>query len=298
MELVQNTTALTEEGYISRADSARLRYSKTSFTKNPEAYLVFVNGRSEWIEKYPQLFNELQLPPHISCLTFDHRGQGRSDGRRGTIDSYETYADDSKAVIDHVVGDLPYAVLSHSMGGLITLYSIMTGRISPKSVVLSAPLLQLRNRPVPRLIANPLSSLLVKMGLSNIASGAGRYDTCRFARNRLTHSRDHYSRVVATPYPCPSASFGWVQATFLAIEAIFQKELLRSYETPTLILGASEEKVVDNSGLSEWIKQAGQCSPAPIQFQMIQGARHELLGEIPTYRDQALKATKAWIAKY
>ena len=56
------------------------------FTQQAECkrFVLFVNGRSEWIEKYHYLPELLQLPSDCGFLTLDHRGQGASGGTRGS----------------------------------------------------------------------------------------------------------------------------------------------------------------------------------------------------------------------
>src|SRR6478735_11307317 len=57
--------------------------------------VLFLNGRSEWIEKYfelPELFN---LGDDTIWITLDHRGQGDSGGPRAYVASYADYAADA-----------------------------------------------------------------------------------------------------------------------------------------------------------------------------------------------------------
>ncbi|MEZ4742362.1 MAG: alpha/beta fold hydrolase [Bdellovibrionota bacterium] len=113
-------------------------------------YLVFLNGRTEYIEKYSYLPKDFKLPKDFAFLTLDHRGQGASGGARGHIDSYESFIDDAKIVIDNVVKDTPYIMVCHSMGGLVGLLGHLNQTFSAKKLILSSPLLGLPDKPMPK----------------------------------------------------------------------------------------------------------------------------------------------------
>jgi lysophospholipase len=277
-------------------DSLDLRYAvHYAGAGVPARFVVFLNGRTEWIEKYLYLARDLGLPDDTAFLTMDHRGQGASGGARSYVEDYDDFAKDVAKVLAEAVGDKPYAVLSHSMGGLIALYATLTGRIAPRALVLSSPLLGLPDRPVPRPLAKPLAKALSAAFLGAVSSGGGKFTETPFEQNRLTHAVELYKRMQKTPYPCPGATFGWVAASFRAIDVCFDPRRLAGLTVPTLVLGGTDESVVDRAAFQRWVKAASEHAKADVQLRVIPGARHELFSEIPSYYDQALAAARDWL---
>ena len=57
------------------------------------------------------------------------------------------------------------------------------------------------------------------------------------------------------------------------------------------------EKVVDPQGWSIWSQKARKHSSNSGDFQLVQGARHELFHEIAKYKSQAMKLYQAFAKK-
>lgn len=278
-------------------DTVNIRYGVLG-SKNADYYVIFLNGRTEWVEKYAYLPDDLELSANTTFVAVDHRGQGGSGGARSYVDSYDTYASDLREVVQKVTNGKPYAVVAHSMGGLIGLYATITGKIKPECLVLSSPLLGLPDQPVPRQIAKPLSRLLDAVGLGNVSSGGGNYSRIAFEHNKLTHDIDLYRRMQESPYKIPGATFGWVTATFDAIDVVFDSERLKNFHTPTLLMVGSEEKVVDPEAIRKWVAINVDRSDLTVLFRLISGGKHELLSEIPKYYEQALRHVRKFLDEH
>jgi len=272
-----------------------IRYGRVVKEKEPTHYVVFLHGRAEWIEKYAYVQADLALPKHVGFLTLDHRGQGGSGGTRAFIDSYDTYVSDVLQVIEKFTAGKPYVLVAHSMGALISLYGTITGRLTPRSLVLSSPFLGLPSRPVPTPIARPLSRALSNLGLGGLSSGAGDFGRAAFADNKLTHRADLYQRICAAPYKIPGATFGWVSASFQAIDTCFNQENLKKLATPTLVLAPSLENVVDPDCARRWALAAQSNAPAEVRLDVFHNARHELFSELPEIYCEAITSTRKWI---
>ena len=59
-----------------------------------------------------------------------------------------------------MIQDAPYALLAHSMGGLIGMHGILKGKLHPKAAVLSSPLLAMPEKPVTPKLARPIAKVL------------------------------------------------------------------------------------------------------------------------------------------
>jgi alpha-beta hydrolase superfamily lysophospholipase len=275
-------------------DTVNIRYGMCGNEK-AERYLFFLNGRTEWVEKYSYVPFDLSIPSNTTFVAIDHRGQGGSGGARAFVETYDDYASDLKAVVEKVADGKPYAILAHSMGCLIGLYATMAGKINPECLLLSSPLFGLPDKPVPTSIAKPLSKLLTTFGLANVSSGGGNFSRSKFEDNKLTHDIDLFKRMQDSPYKVPGATFGWVSATFAAIETIFDEEKLKNFRTPTLVLCGSEEEVIDPNSVRRWVHINSERNGLDVRYHMISGGRHELLSEIPAIYSQAITYIKGFL---
>lgn len=275
-----------------------LRYAVLPPKAAAKRWLVLLNGRSEWIEKYAYVAADLGLPQDCGFLTMDHRGQGASGGARAYVDSYDSYSRDVAKVINEATGGAPYAIMAHSMGGLIALYGNLVHQLTPKAMVLCSPLLGLPERPIPSPIARPLSKALTVLGLGPVSSGSGDFTANDFANNRLTHDRDRYERMKKCPYPIPGATFGWVAATFKATDYVFDPAVQSQMTAPTLVIGGTAEAVVNGGEFRRFTDLASKHAKVPVSLRLIPGAKHELLSEIPEYYEPTLTAARAFLADF
>lgn len=96
------------------------------------------------------------LESRFTCISFDHRGVGRSDPPRGEI-GVEQMAADSRAILDAEHIDSAH-VVGHSLGGLVALQLALDARERVKSLAL------LCTFPSGKLAA-PLTGRMMSLGL-------------------------------------------------------------------------------------------------------------------------------------
>jgi alpha-beta hydrolase superfamily lysophospholipase len=280
------------------ADTLDLRYATyVPGGGTPKRWLVFLNGRTEWIEKYVYVFDDLKLPAGTGVVTMDHRGQGASGGARSYVSHYDWFASDVARVVAEATGGKPYVLAAHSMGALIGLYATLKGAISPRSLVLASPLLGLPKDPLPHAIGKPLAQILTTLRFGAVSSGIGKHAGTAFEDNKLTHHPELYARMRASPYNASGATFGWVTASFHATSFCFESAALAKLAAPTLVLAGSDDRVVDLDAIPAWVQRAAEHAPVNVQLLMIPGGRHELYSETDEYYRPALAATRAWVLK-
>jgi lysophospholipase len=258
-------------------------------------FVILMNGRTEYLEKYNYFVDDLDLPPDCHLLTMDHRGQGASGGARGHIDSYDTFCKDTARIIEKVVQSRPYIMIAHSMGGLITLYGSLEGHFRPEKMLLFSPLLGLRDDPMPKPLARKLASAVAGLGVGHISAHFGQNNKTNFDKNKLTHSIDRYMRIQSAPHQIPSVTFGWVHASFCAIDAIFNADKIKNLNSDVSIIGSPDDKVVDPTAWQRWVKTATPLTKRHVEFELLHGAKHEILSEIPPYYDHALEHAKNFV---
>lgn len=125
------------EGRFGASDGSSNRFKWYEHIGRDDAYVIFLNGRSEFVEKYDFLFTSLREFPEtlsdeqtladlpVSVITLDHAGQGESvQGRTaGHIDDFDTFVEDLRLLISTIRkfedARKPIYIVSHSMGGLV-----------------------------------------------------------------------------------------------------------------------------------------------------------------------------------
>jgi acylglycerol lipase len=107
----------------------------------PRGFLVIVHGLGEHSGRYDNITNELK-GKNISIYALDHRGHGRSGGKRGHIDSFMDYVYDLKLFIDLIKeenSEIPLVMLGHSLGGVIATKYALAYSEDLNALVLSSP---------------------------------------------------------------------------------------------------------------------------------------------------------------
>jgi len=111
---------MSEDIFIIAEGSLRL-YTKYQRVDNPRAAVLIVHGLGDHSGRYLDLIEFFERH-QISTIRFDLRGNGRSDGKSGYIDSFDDHVSDLRAAEDYfyqrTVG-LPRFLYGHSMGALV-----------------------------------------------------------------------------------------------------------------------------------------------------------------------------------
>ncbi|PNG27884.1 alpha/beta fold hydrolase [Methylocella silvestris] len=290
---------------IRTADRAALRVARWSCGDVCAGTVVVLPGRAEFIEKYYEVAAEL-LARNFDVVVMDWRGQGGSSrqagnpvkGHIGNFGAYQRDLDALRAEILEPYGRLPFFALGHSMAGAILLEQAHAGRSFFERIALTAPMIDL-----PKLrYARPVRGLtrgLCLTGFSRVfapgAGGATPYLTRPFAGNVLTSDPVRYARMAAYIAASPELAIGgptigWASAAFRQMRRFEDGEYPRRILTPTLIVAAGADAVVDTPAIEAFASRlkAGRCIT-------LRRARHEILIERDPVRAQFWAAFDAFI---
>lgn len=106
-----------------RGREGRLRLRRW-WMSHPRAGLVLVPGLGDHSLRYGHVAEGLGRRG-VGVVALDLPGHGESDGRRGDVRQFESFASDLGTAVSHVRGLLPegspLVLLGHSMGGLVVL---------------------------------------------------------------------------------------------------------------------------------------------------------------------------------
>ncbi|MFK7873330.1 MAG: alpha/beta fold hydrolase [Oligoflexales bacterium] len=282
--------------FSSPVDQTSIRYCYAAPQEEASLCVVVLNGRGEFYEKYLDLFQDLSLPEDAGFLSWDHRGQGLSGGDRAWVSDFHDYGKDAEALIQNFLGDRPYVIVAHSMGGLIALHSILHGRLKPQKLFLSAPFLGLPLKPWPPIVAAFLCTFFMRLGLGkwSLSTSTKMPD---FDRNTLTHSLKRYQRMMDFEGRIGEPTFGWVVSAVKALKEVHQEKMYDALKTVDVFMAqAGSEKIVDPQMGRRWAEKA-KSKHIHLEHCEIEGAYHELLAEDEKFYQPLVQKISRWIVR-
>jgi alpha-beta hydrolase superfamily lysophospholipase len=133
------------------------------------AIVVIVHGISEHSARYAHVGTRL-AGARFASYAADHRGHGRTDGRRANIERMDLLVDDLGSFVRFAVDrhpGLPVFMVGHSLGGLIALQYATEPVTLLDGLVLSGPAVQVTvGSAVQRRLAGALSALVPDLGVA------------------------------------------------------------------------------------------------------------------------------------
>lgn len=142
---------MNEENYhIYSAGSIQIYCTRREPVNKTKAILLIVHGLGEHQGRYEEMASKF-VEQDIAVFTFDHRGHGKSDGKRGHADSVEQLVEDTEHVMmkcRSLFLDIPIFLFGHSMGGQVVA-SLLDAKKSKEvaGAIISSPWIQLANPP-------------------------------------------------------------------------------------------------------------------------------------------------------
>jgi alpha-beta hydrolase superfamily lysophospholipase len=137
-----STTALRhEEGRLTGARGVAIYHQTWLPTADPSGVVVIAHGFAEHGGRYAGVAERL-VAAGYAVRAADHRGHGRSGGRRTSVVRFADYVTDLKTVISTCRKQWPdqqIFLIGHSMGGLVALSLAVTYPESLDALVVSAP---------------------------------------------------------------------------------------------------------------------------------------------------------------
>jgi alpha-beta hydrolase superfamily lysophospholipase len=201
--------------------------------------IVFMHGLGEHSGRYAHLANFF-CERGFAVRAYDHRGHGKSSGKRGDIPHQNSLLDDAQHIIQDWHATCPSSVtrqllLGHSMGGLFAAKFALSNVCELHGLILSAPALAIYMNFLERSLLKVLSTLAPALTLSN---------------GLKTQYLSHDPKVVAS-YLADALVHDRISARLLNSMLITMHDVFThasSLVVPTLLLVAGQDKLVDSSG--------------------------------------------------
>ncbi len=267
-----------------------IRYGFLPCTRS-RGTVVFLNGRSEFMEKHLETMSELNRRG-FSVFSLDWRGQGLSsrmlaNPHKGFVASYEDYIRDLRLFMTRIVrnmqGKNPLIFLCHSMGCHIGLRYLHDFPGEVTCAVLVSPMIEIRTPPFPVIFSRWLTRAAMQRGYSHAYALTQKDfrtpDRKMFRWNRLTRDFERFMDEKRAVDKEPrlalgGVTYGWLQATFDSEGILLSPGYGRYVQIPVLILSAGRDTVVSSRAQKEFCAAVPQCC-----FKVISESYHEILKE-------------------
>ena len=296
-----------EFDYFRAGDNQLIRYGLSQVPHGkPKGCLLLLNGRSEFMEKYQGVIEQL-IARGFQVISLDWRGQGLSvrelqNRDKGYIHSFQCYLDDLSLLFNRIVSPLglPVTVLAHSMGGHIALRFMARQGAQIQNAVLVSPMVDIVTAPIPRSLAGMLARQMVRWRMDRCyVPGNGDYnrEDVRFANNPLSHDpqgfwQEHLCIEKNRDLALGGVTWGWLKAAFDSIDLLNAKGVAQRINRPVLLLSAAEDRVVSCKAQKKLCRNLPRGS-----FVSVPRARHEILNESEAVRSFFWQAFDKFIAE-
>src|SRR5258706_6903507 len=234
---------MIEETFITR-DKTRLFLRRSDTTSSNKRILIF-HGLFEHSVNYPKLMERIFPEGGVSWVSWDMRGHGLSEGVKNEVNA-EQYIQDVKDLIQYLKWDEgSFVGLGHSFGALLALYLTCKNPHFFKALLLSSPFLGMPDSRKPLEVAGllSLSIFLPRMILKNAV-----------CLENLTHDRTRIDQYARDPLIQNEISLGSLRAIHTMQMRVRRMKTLK---IPVFILSGSEERVVSQKNMAQWIQNCG-----------------------------------------
>ena len=262
---VAGLTTPTESSLVC-PDGVRLFY-RFWRAAQPRAVCLIAHGIAEHSGRYHHLAQAL-LEIGLSVWAPDHRGHGRSEGRRGDCETLDQLVEDLGQVAELARAEhprLPQVLVGHSLGGLIALAYAVRHPETLRAVAASAPALKLAH-PLPPLKVKAITALSRVAPLLALNNGV----------NPATLSHD--ARVVEAYRNDPLVHRVITARCAVALDRAMQESprWAGQLKVPCLILQGGADEICDAQAVASFARSAPD---GIVTFRRYEGLYHELFNE-------------------
>lgn len=262
------------------ADGLTLHVQSWWPEERSQALVAVMHGYGEHSGRHARTAEALAQQGY-AVVAWDHRGHGRSEGRRAYVERFDHYLDDALAVIRSAQAGYegPLYLLGHSMGGTLAVLLTLGGRLHPAGLILSAaalapgediPPIMVRLAPLLGAVLPSLPTVKIKShSLSRDEQIVEQYDT------------DPLNFRGAAPARFASEFLGGILRARAGVPRL---------ELPLLVLYGGQDQLINPEG-SRFVYAEAHSTDKTIQC--YGPCYHEILNE--PEREQVLDDIMAWL---
>lgn len=287
------------------ADGVQVRYAYWPQSKAARGTVLFLPGRTEFIEKFME---DMRILHGLGFAVggMDLRGQGLSQRPYGDINkhelqSFDPHLTDVRAVRDQLEklgAPAPFIVMAHSAGSHVTLRTLHDHGDVFAGAVTVAPMCRIDPGNFPAFAVSLLPKLMTAIGLGGlyVPGHTAVRDGLWGWRKQLTHDldrfedEDYFIAERAAGLAVGGATYRWLAAAARSCEHLMSPGYVEAITPKVLVLKASDDTIVDNKAVDEVAARLPSG-----RLVTIEGAMHEILKETDNVRQKAWAAIKPFL---
>jgi alpha-beta hydrolase superfamily lysophospholipase len=226
-----------QTSHLTAFDNTRLFVQTWQPKDKCKAAICLVHGIGEHSSRYHQ-WAERFVSNGFAIVSFDQRGHGLSEGKRGVISSYDDFMRDIDLIVDYtnnLFSKLPTFLYGHSMGGGEVLSHLMNRKGNYLGVIATSPWIISQEAP-PKFLF-PLIRAFNKIIPSFSI-------TTRFDAKRLSHDKEVWKKYNEDPLIHHRISFRLFVDAYDAGCALLKNT--NSLSKPLLLLHGDADEVTDS----------------------------------------------------
>jgi len=117
--------------------------------EEPVAVIALVHGLGDHCRRYDRWIEGF-VNNRIAAVSFDYRGHGRSEGKKGVINRFDDLLSDTKLLVERtkeLYPGMPLVLYGHSMGGTISIRYCLQNDELPDLAIITSPWIKLKSPP-------------------------------------------------------------------------------------------------------------------------------------------------------
>ncbi|MDD4861406.1 MAG: lysophospholipase [Smithellaceae bacterium] len=272
----------TQSGNFTAQDGTSIYWKGWVPDKAPKAVVHVIHGYAEHIDRYGNVVGEL-LPAGYAVFGTDHRGHGKSEGKRGHVKSFQEFIDDEKQFWHNIIQTkfpgIPYFVLGHSMGSLIAMNYVEQNAVGMKGLILSGTG-SLPGKDIPKILLTIIKILSKILPAVHVKSPLPPEFISRDMDVVKAYIEDPLVYNVITP------RLAYEMNRYVVIGAQNSGKI----KIPVLIQLGSRDTAF--SGQRELFEMIGSTDKT---FKLYEGLKHEVYNELAADRAKVLADLKNWL---
>lgn len=236
--------------------------------EQPKAVIAMIHGHGEHKLRYKHVA-EFFCEKNIAFVALDHRGHGKSEGKRGHTPSYDQWMDDIEQFLMQVrrkYNDIPLILYGHSMGGNIATNYVLRKEVNDiKAVIITDPLFRIAFEPpkwkvvVGNMMANMWPSLTQPTGLDPNHISTDSSEVQKYISDPLVHNKMSAKMFVEI-----------FNATDWAMENATKLKI------PMLLMHGMADEITSPNGSKEFADKSNEL----VTLKLWDGMYHEIHNEI------------------
>jgi len=275
------SSVVAAESTLTTADGVTLAMTDWISTTPARASVVIMHGLGEHAGRHHHVA-QFFCAQGFAVRAYDHRGHGRSGGRRGDVPDDAALLTDAEAVLSDWTrklgpGAAAPVLVGHSMGGLFAARLAVCGRVPLSGLILSSPALALPLSGAQKLLLNVLTVIAPGLAVPNglkldyLSHDAAVIDA--YCRDPLVHAKITARLLNA----------------MLAAISVTQRDA-HKLTIPTLLVFAGDDRLVDSRGSDRFFRQLQLGVGAMHRYGQLY---HEIFNEPDA--DQVFRHISAWL---